>query len=177
MEDLARETGGRAFYNTNGLDQAMISATNEGSHYYTLTYAPNNERSDGNYRRIEIKLPEDKDKLSYRRGYYADRPSQESQKAQRGAGRQGDGDPLIPLVGFGMPNFHQLTYQIETTLVDPQPATGAQRAGTNTELPDPVVRHSADLSVSLQNFALATSNDGIKRGRVEVMLVAYDLSK
>jgi len=177
MEDLARETGGRAFYNTNGLDRAMASAISEGSHYYTLAYAPTNEQNDGKYRRIEIKLSEDNYKLSYRRGYYADSPqNQQSPKVQRSDEQQGDEDPLIPLVGFGMPNFDQLTYQIETKLIDPQPAPGAQRAGTNTELPDPVIRYSADLSVSLRNFALTKSNDGTKGGRLELMLVAYDRS-
>lgn len=104
MEDLARETGGRAFYNTNALDRAMASAIDEGTHYYTLAYAPSNEQNDGKYRRIEVKLSENTYKLSYRRGYYADRPSsQEPQKARRDTGREDDGDLLIPLVGFGMP--------------------------------------------------------------------------
>jgi VWFA-related protein len=177
MEDLARETGGRAFYNTNALDRAMASAIDEGTHYYTLAYAPTNERNDGKYRRIEVKLPENTCKLSYRRGYYSDSSSsQELQKAKGGTKREGDEDRLIQFVGFGMPNFDQLTYQIETKLVDPQPAPSAQRAGTNTELPDPVIRYSADLSVSLRNFALEASNDGTRHGRFEAMLVAYDRS-
>lgn len=177
MEDLARETGGRAFYNTNALDRAMASAIDEGTHYYTLAYAPGNEQNDGKYRRIEVKLSENTYKLSYRRGYYADRPlSQEPQKARRDTGREDDGDLLIPLVGFGMPNFDQLTYQIETKLVDPQPTLGARRAGTNTELPDPVIRYAADISVLLKDVALERSNDSTKRGRLELMLVAYDRS-
>jgi VWFA-related protein len=177
MEDLARETGGRAFYNTNALDRAMASAIDEGAHYYALAYAPSNEQNDGKYRRIEVKLSENTYKLSYRRGYYADRPSsQEPQKARRDTGREDDRDLLIPLVGFGMPNFDQLTYQIETKLVDPQPTLGARRAGTNTELPDPVTRYAADISVLLKDVALERSNDGTKRGRLELMLVAYDRS-
>jgi VWFA-related protein len=177
MEDLARETGGRAFYNTNALDRAMASAIDEGAHYYALAYAPSNEQNDGKYRRIEVKFSENTYKLSYRRGYYADRPSsQEPQKARRDTGREDDRDLLIPLVGFGMPNFDQLTYQIETKLVDPQPTLGARRAGTNTELPDPVTRYAADISVLLIDVALERSNDGTKRGRLELMLVAYDRS-
>ena len=40
MEDIARETGGRAFYNTNGIDQAMATAISEGSHYSRLLTHP-----------------------------------------------------------------------------------------------------------------------------------------
>jgi hypothetical protein len=109
------------------------------------------------------------DKLSYRRGYYADKAPEHSTSEE-------NGDPLIPLVGFGMPNFNQLIYEIEATLIHPQPEPGERRAGTNTKLPDPVIRYAADLSVFLQNFALETSNDGMKRGRLELMLVAYDHS-
>ena len=43
-----------------------------GAHYYTLSYTPSNEKMDGSFRRIEVKLPESKYKLAYRRGYYAD---------------------------------------------------------------------------------------------------------
>lgn len=166
-ETIAQETGGRAFYNTNGLDTAIAKAIEEGSHYYTLAYPPTDSRTDGKYRRIEVRIPEQDYKLSYRRGYYAD-ISQGQKMAES------EGDPLIPLIGFGMPNFDQITYQIEAALVHPQPALGARRAGINTELPDPVIRYATDLAVSLQNFSLETSADGSKRGRLEVMLVAYD---
>ncbi|MGH9552007.1 MAG: VWA domain-containing protein, partial [Terriglobales bacterium] len=38
METLAENTGGKAFYNTNELKDALARAINYGSHYYTLTY-------------------------------------------------------------------------------------------------------------------------------------------
>ena len=93
-ETIAQETGGRAFYNTNALDVAMAKAIDEGSHYYALAYAPTNNKTDGRYRRIEVKLSNHDYKLSYRRGYYADKPE------TRQSVESGDEDPLIPLVGF-----------------------------------------------------------------------------
>ena len=166
-EGIAQETGGRAFYNTNGLDVAMAKAMDEGSHYYTIAYAPANNKTDGKYRRIEVRISDREYKLSFRRGYYAD-------DSHRQKMAESDGDPLIPLIGFGMPNFDQITYQVEAAPVQPQPAPGARRAGTNTELADPVIRYAADLAVSLRNFSLETAADGSRRGRLEVMLVAYD---
>jgi VWFA-related protein len=167
MEAIAQDTGGRAFYNTNGLDEAMAKAIDEGSHYYTLAYTPTNSRTDGKYRRIEVKLPRGDYKLSYRRGYYADK----LQSDQVGAGAD---DPLIPLVGFGMPNFDQVTYQIQAAPVHPQPAPDAPRAGLNTEMKGPFTRYGVDFVVSLKGFAFETTPDGIRHGRIEAMLIAYD---
>jgi VWFA-related protein len=168
METLAQETGGRAFYNTNGLDTAMAKAIDEGSHYYTLAYAPTNTKTNGKYRRIEVKLSNRDYKLSYRRGYYADKHE------SLAAGEQSAEDPLIPLVGFGMPNFDQITYEIQANPFQPQPPPDARRAGLNTEWKGPFTRFGVDLAVSLQNFALDSASDGVKHGRLEVILVAYD---
>jgi VWFA-related protein len=168
METLAQETGGRAFYNTNALDAAMAKAIDEGSHYYTLAYAPTNTKTDGKYRHIELKLSNRDYKLSYRRGYYADKHESPA------AGEQSAEDPLIPLVGFGMPNFDQITYEIQASPLQPQPASAARRAGLNTELNGPFTRFGVDLTVSLQNFTLDAAADGAKHGRLEVILVAYD---
>jgi hypothetical protein len=82
-------------------------------------------------------------------------------------------DPLIPLVGFGMPDFDQITYQIRAIPVRPQPGPDAPRAGLNTELKPPCIRYGIDLTVSLQNFTFETTPDGIRHGRIEAMLVAY----
>lgn len=168
METLAEQTGGRAFYNTNGLDAAMGKAIEEGSHYYTLAYSPSNAANDGKYRRIAVKLKEGDYRLSYRRGYYADKP-ESPQTAEKTTE-----DPLISLVGFGMPNFDQIAYRIRAVPVQPQPAPKARRAGLNTELKGPFVRYGVDLAVSLRDFALQTTPDGVKHGRIEAMLVAYD---
>lgn len=168
METLAQETGGRAFYNTNGLDAAMAKAVDEGSHYYTLAYAPTNAKNDGKYRRISVKIPNESYKLSYRRGYYADKP--EAPDAAEDAAN----DPLIPLVGFGMPNFDQITYQIQASPIQPQPTPKARRAGLNTQLKGPFTRYGVDIAASLKDFALQTTSDGVRHGRLEAMLVAYD---
>jgi VWFA-related protein len=167
-ETLARETGGRAFYNTNGLDAAMAEVINEGSHYYTLAYAPTNSKPDGKYRRIELELANNVYKLSYRRGYYADKP-QVSQTAEVSSN-----DPLVPLIGFGMPNFDQITYKIQAAPVQPQPAPDARHAGLNTEIKGPFTRYGVDVLVSLSGFALETTPDNVRHGRLEAILIAYN---
>jgi VWFA-related protein len=71
MTDIARETGGRAFYGTNDLNDAMSRSVQQGSSYYTLAYTPTNREWKGKYRKIEVKATTPGVELTYRRGYYA----------------------------------------------------------------------------------------------------------
>lgn len=70
QEEIARMTGGRAFYSDNSLADALSTATEEGGSYYTLTYSPPS-RDDGKCHNISVKLDKEKEKdqLSYRRNY------------------------------------------------------------------------------------------------------------
>jgi VWFA-related protein len=71
MTDVARETGGRAFYGTNDLKDAMVRSVEQGSSYYTLAYSPTNKDWTGKYRKIDVKASVPGTDLVYRRGYYA----------------------------------------------------------------------------------------------------------
>ena len=71
MSDIARETGGHAFYGTNDLKNAMARSVEQGASYYTLAYAPANHNWSGKYRKIEVKATPPGMELTYRRGYYA----------------------------------------------------------------------------------------------------------
>ena len=74
MSEMAEATGGHAFYNTNGLAQAVATAISDGSNFYTLTYTPANPGRDGKFRKIKVQLAREGVNLSYRHGYYADDP-------------------------------------------------------------------------------------------------------
>lgn len=72
MNDIARETGGEAFYNQNDLKALMQRSLDEGTNYYTLAYVPENRDWNGKYRKIDVKVAaEGGVKLRHRRGYYA----------------------------------------------------------------------------------------------------------
>jgi VWFA-related protein len=81
LSDLASSTGGKAFYNTNGIKQAVAEVVATGSNYYTLSYSPTNNLWNGNFRKLKIKLANNVStyvasqasplRLEYRGGYYA----------------------------------------------------------------------------------------------------------
>jgi VWFA-related protein len=167
MELLARDTGGKAFYNTNGLSEAMAQAIAEGSHFYTLTYAPTNASMDGKYRHIEVKIVNGNYKLAYRRGYYA-----ENAKFASTSDKKRKSDALLPLIGFGMPDFAQIMYKVRVLPLKTVPRT--EQAGSIEELREPSVRYGLDFAISPQDLRLETTADGVRHGSVEVTVIAYD---
>ena len=70
MRDLAEQTGGEAFYNTNGLLKATERAASDGENYYTLLYTPPAGAKPGEFRPVQVKVNRPGLQLSYRRGYY-----------------------------------------------------------------------------------------------------------
>lgn len=72
MHALAKDTGGRAVFNTNALDAGLSRALKESSVYYLLAWKPDatSERSS-KFRRIEVKLVGKPDlAVRVRRGFY-----------------------------------------------------------------------------------------------------------
>ena len=160
MELLARDTGGHAFYNANGLSEAMAQAVEEGSNFYTLAYAPANTHRDGKYRKVEVQVVEGNFKLAYRRGYYAENAKLPT------AGEGKKRDEMTPLMGFGMPDFAQILYKVKVALV--------QGAGTGTSGDGKSARYGFDFAITPGDFSLQNGPDGVRRGNMDTMIVAYD---
>jgi VWFA-related protein len=71
MKEIAKETGGEAFYNQNDLSRLMQRSLDEGTNYYTVAYVPENHDWNGRYRKIEVKLAMSDLKVRHRSGYFA----------------------------------------------------------------------------------------------------------
>src|SRR5258708_2048197 len=74
LENLAEETGGRAFfpYHVDDLDQSFQDIGDELRNQYSLAYLPTNYVLDGRYHKIRIEVPEHKGyQVRARRGYFA----------------------------------------------------------------------------------------------------------
>lgn len=88
MREMAEQTGGRAFYNNNGLTSEMRVALKDSREGYLLTYTPNNLREDGSFHTIRLRVSRPGVKLRYRPGYYAELPPNPTNiKRQRGKSR------------------------------------------------------------------------------------------
>src|ERR1035438_4149803 len=125
-ESLAKNTGGQAFFNSNGITDILTRVTNQGMHYYTLTYSPTNTKIDNRYRHTRVESTNPKYVLSYRRGYYAT----DSKTGLRAADAQ---DPLLPLMGFGLPDIAQLIYTLSVTPSSAKPSGSSGNAVGNPD--------------------------------------------
>jgi VWFA-related protein len=76
---LADATGGKAFYGTNDVTGAIMSAFDDGRYAYTLGFYPDHGKWDGSYRKIKVGLKARSAELRYRKGYFAypDEPATE----------------------------------------------------------------------------------------------------
>ena len=74
LQDMAEETGGRAFfpYHVDDLDQSFQDIGDELRNQYSIAYLPTNYVIDGRYHKIRIEVPEHKGyQVRARRGYFA----------------------------------------------------------------------------------------------------------
>jgi VWFA-related protein len=140
MDGIARETGGQAFYSDNNVAAALVKATESGSMYYTLTYAPTNDRYDDKLRNIHVELDKKGYDLAYRRSYYgAESPEPSLPETQNATPDSNTpqrplGDALSANMQHGAPTAHQLIFVIQAHKVGaPTQGTPEQMAELATE--------------------------------------------
>jgi len=90
MQEIAKETGGLAFYNRNDITRAVALSAADGKQYYTLGYYPQAGSWDGKFRRVNVKIGRKGLDIRHRAGYFAvdtsktftsDNPQQREQRA------------------------------------------------------------------------------------------------
>ncbi|MEP7273678.1 MAG: hypothetical protein ABI882_19425, partial [Acidobacteriota bacterium] len=74
IKRLAEETGGRAFFTGQviELERSFSAIAKENRSQYLIAYSPTNEKFDGKFRAVEVRLLENKDlKVRTKKGYTA----------------------------------------------------------------------------------------------------------
>ena len=87
LNALARDTGGKAVFNTNSLDRGLRRALKETSTYYLLAWKPDRESQQSKFRRIEVKVAGRPDlTVQVRRGFFDREPeSAKTTKTEKAA--------------------------------------------------------------------------------------------
>jgi VWFA-related protein len=149
MDDIARETGGEAFYNQNDLRRLMMRSLDEGTNYYTLAYVPQDPNWDARYRKIDIKVAVEGVKLRYRNGYYA---------TPNKATNQNDAAHLLAAaMQPAVPESTSLLFEVQVL----PPAADHKSV-------------SIDFVLSPGNLSLLDSADQRKNAAIDFMAVALD---
>ncbi len=192
MEQIAEETGGRSYLNTNGLKEAVADATENGASYYTLGYIPPAPSPNGLYHGITVKLANGNYKLAYRRGYTADNSDKQSALTSSLSNAAPD-SLIIAATLHGAPPSTQIVFKAQVLaaadpLLQHEHLPQGPAGELTSTLKGPIHRYIVDLRVNVQNqiqqpgttapplpgLTFETLPDGSHRVKVEYTLVAYD---
>jgi VWFA-related protein len=188
MLAMAEQTGGHAFINTNGLAQAVATAVNSGSNYYTLTYSPSDSSYNGKFRKIKVNLEQQGANLAYRRGYYAVDTSASKQLAaatpaatlatiSQPAAPPAP-DPLQAAMLHGAPDPTQIIFKVrvlpasltaENTLAMQNYANPKSSVARG-----PYRRYVVDLAADSRSVLFTPTADGLFHGDVQLRTYVYD---
>ncbi len=176
MDVIAKETGGAAIYNTNGLSNAIERATENGSYFYTLTYTTTNAATDGQFRKIAVKLANGGGYLlAYRQGYYAD-DANTAKATVAAPARKTSEDRLSPFLLPGRMASTQipLTLRVVRSAAPPRVGTTtSSQGGDNPNLKGPLMRYSVDFMVPARGLEFDPDANGNHHVSVEAALIVY----
>jgi hypothetical protein len=170
MLQLAEQTGGTAFYNSNGIKQGLARAIEDGSSYYTLSYSPENKNFDGSFRKIQVNLGGHGYRVAYRRGYFADMPAVHSAHALLSL--------ASPALQPDAPSSSQIFLRArvlsagdpDTQDLTPRPGPAGDLAG---KLNAPVKRYWIEYSANMRQLGAETDSNGVYRSSIEIIAIAY----
>ncbi len=106
MTQFAAATGGKAFLNTNGIKEAITTANEQGSNYYSFSYTPTNKIYNGKFRKIKVQLAQKGYKLAYRQGYFADEVNAATKEAEVAR------NAIATAMHFGSPPAREVPFSV-----------------------------------------------------------------
>jgi hypothetical protein len=83
LSELARDTGGRAFFDANDFGPVYERVVEDSAAYYVLGYTSTNPAKDGKFRRVRVTVNRPDLRVEHRSGYYADRDFRHAGKEDR----------------------------------------------------------------------------------------------
>ena len=189
MSQMAEATGGHAFYNTNGLTQAVATAINDGSNFYTLTYTPANPARDGKFRKIKVQLSRSGVNLAYRHGYYADDPDKgppatkgqpPQSKVADSAVTTGAPNPLQTMrvaMMRGSPTLSEIIMKVAVYPVGPPTQTEDNPAPGNIlaeKVHGPFRRYSVSYAIEPSDITFLRAPDGKIHAAFELVIFVFN---
>ncbi len=173
MQEVADETGGRAYVDTNDFDKAVADTVENGSSYYTIAYVPPREHVDGKYHKIQVRVDGDRGlKLAYRRGYYADAPGKPS------PGNNTQTTVFAAALAADAPMATGILLEARVLPASDPIFQGVSLpgvpAGQNSAVfKGPAHRYIVDLTIDLHGLALSATPEGDLRAAIELAVIAY----
>lgn len=183
MSKIAADTGGRAFFNANGIEQAMAIAMEQEENYYALSYTPLNTKYDGKFRRLKVSLVSGDKKyhVIHRSGYFAvdpNAPSSLSRDANTGFG--------LASMQHDAPQSRQLVFAARVVPIgkpmlemDPRaahsaPAKKKKKRQDAPPTPIEMQRYQIDYAITPSQLRFDPIPHGLEHGAMNFMVASFD---
>ncbi len=172
MQQIAEETGGHAYYDTNGIKEAVAQAIESGSNYYTLAYTPESKTDDGRFHKIQVTIPEAPSyKLTYRNGYVVESPKKRSGNV-----------PVTSVAAAalrGAPSYSEIVFKLRVLPFSDPLLSGAKPlpgpvGDISPKVKGPLAPYSLDYAADVHNVTFAETTNGLHQGAFEFLAIAYD---
>ncbi len=178
MQQLARNTGGKAFYNHNDLSREIADAIADGSDYYTIAYVPTGHAASG-IQGISISTPNENYDLEYRRSYYTNRSHHVSSAT---ATKLPAIPPLVQALRPGAPPSTEILLRLHAqpqgteTHPDLAPGNtlGVTAEGKEGKPRAPYHYYAVGIVASARNIAFTHGPDEIYHASVDFVTSVYD---
>jgi VWFA-related protein len=186
MDTIGDQTGGRAFYNTNGLKEAAAKAIEDGSLYYSVSYTPSNSHYDGTLRKVRVQLNNPGYQLHYRHSYFANGREELAREEQASPT-----DALAVSLQHGAPAAHELffeahvvpdgapvpaTPEMMSELVKYEALATTKKKKLDAEMKTPIMMQPYVVNYGLltRQLNLRRGPDGNRRDTLEFAALAYN---
>lgn len=175
LSQVAQATGGKAFFNTNAIGQAIATAVEEGSNYYVLSYTPTDDKYDGKFRKIKVALEQKGYKLHYRPGYFAVSSTTDEVESARFA--------RVVAMQHSSPVSRQLLFSVNVVPVGKPDKMEREKLGPVLLAPNkmpilplrPEVQHySVDYTFKTQDLSFTSSANTTFRNSLILMVGSYN---
>jgi VWFA-related protein len=186
MNRMADDTGGHAFFNTNGLTAAVDKAIEDGSNYYTITYSPTNTAWKGDFRKIKVQLAQQGLTLEYRHGYYADDPNSKTsaidtdplKTAVDAAGFSKDPGLIVKAMAHGSPGSSQILYKVRVLPIAGDPSADVAPGNIlgdpkQSQAKPPYRMYSIDYAAVPNDIAYTITPDGVRHASFEFVAIVF----
>jgi VWFA-related protein len=176
MNQVAADTGGKAFTGTNGIADAIGIASEQGSNYYSISYSPTNRDYNGKFRKIKVTLAAKGYRLHYRPGYFASDPHaplKDTSHSARSAAMQ-----------HGSPESHEVRFVARVAPFGPKTKLDTAEKGKGLillakkdgKIPATVQvqHHGLDFAIDSGDLRFLPMPKDVRRCVLNFMIASYD---
>ena len=176
LSTISEATGGRAFLETNDFAGAMAEAIDEGSSYYTLTFAPTNAAHNGEFHKIKVQLDRRDLTLAYRPGYTADPPEKKTRDTAP-TSIASSTENLMKTMTLGTPTPTEMLLHIGVMPITPagesedKPAPGNLTKG---DMHGPYRRYNVNYYIGRSEIGFLPDETGKMRADLEFVIFVFE---